>query len=273
MKRIALALVVLVMFPLFALTAVYGSDEDTYEFKGRVVDELDKMDVDQLMDKVKALLEKYESAEDDFTILTDATMSFVDNVNDYAKKVKAAPPDSKITAPHDELKDYCSKLEAFLKKYNVTVEDTLEVGRVLTYVAMSVKETKEAKDRNSQDPAGAEEIKKASVSKDDINDVILRLKEFSKKHNIMACDLMPVIYSLCDIGLTLMQNKVTIDQVKSSGGRWRKRLYDLGVSKEQADALYDNLVAFTRKYNIGLLEIVKLNGDINKLLKANKKEE
>jgi hypothetical protein len=269
MKKAALILLVILAFAVFAPRGIpaYGSNDDyEIEFKGKVGDELDKVDVDQLLDKISALLEKYKAAEEDVTKLTDATTTFIGKVNDYAKKIKAAEPDKVIPAPHDELKEYCSKLEIFLKKYNVTVEDTLDAGRMIAYVAMSIKQVKGP---GNQTGGGSGEEKITSIAtKEDVNAVFLRLMEFSKKHHIMACDFVPVIFRLCDIGLTLMQNRVTADQIKNSGGRWRKRLYDLGVSKEQADALYDSLKEFGYKYKITLLEIVKLNKDINKLLKS-----
>jgi hypothetical protein len=271
MRHTAIIFLVILSFFLLApgpASASRSEGDYEIEFKGTVGEELDKVDVDQLLDKVSAMLQKYKAAEEDVEQLTEATTAFIQTVNGYAKKIKASETGTSIPAPHEELKAYCSKLGAFLETYKVSVEDTLDVGRIVAYVAMSIKEVKDTAGSAGGNSAAADDMKKTIASKEDINAVFLRLMEFSKKHKIMACDLVPVIYRLCDIGLTLMQNRVNIEQVKQAGGRWRKRLYDLGVSKEQADALYDELKAFTYKYKITLLEIVRLNKDIQKLLKS-----
>ena len=266
MKKITCALFVILAVALLMnpATQAAGAEDDGYEieFTGTVTDELDSIDVDLLSDSVSGLVEKYTFSDDDIDELTDATMDFISTVNAYAKSLKTAEEGKVIPAPHDELKAICDKLELFLKKYNVTVEDTLEVGRSLAFVAMSVKEEKAA-----LQPSTGDDPKKFVASREDVDAVFMRLKEFAKSHKMMASDFIPVIYRLCDIGLTLMQNKVDLKKLKDSGGRWRKRLYDLGVSKEQADALYDTLLAFVYKYKISLREIMKLNKDINKLLK------
>ncbi len=271
MRKIAAILFVVMLFVFTAPYAspAYGSgDEYQVEFKGKVGEELDKIDVDSLLDKISDLLKDYNFSDDDILDLTDATESFIKTVNDYSKKLKAAEPETAIVVPHAELSDYCNKLQGFLKKYNVTVEDTLKVGRAIAFVAMSLKDSKDADNSTGEDLSQGEDNKKFIASKDDVDAIFTRLMEFSKKHNMMASDFIPVIYRLCDIGLTLMDNRVTMDKLKHAGGRWRKRLYDLGVSKEQADGLYDALVAFVYKYKISLGEIIKLNKDINKLLKG-----
>ncbi|MGV8124881.1 MAG: hypothetical protein AB2L14_34470 [Candidatus Xenobiia bacterium LiM19] len=268
MKKVAAALFIVMLLVFLAPCAGQAQepgDDYQVEFKGKVGDDLDKLDVDQLLDIVSDILKDYNFSDDDVLDLTDATESFIKTVNDYSKKLKAAEPEAKITVPHDELKDYCNKLEVFLKKYKVTVEDTLKVGRAIASVAMSLKESKEISNEGVQ----GEDVKKTIASKEDVDAIFVRLMEFSKKHDILAYDFIPVIYRICDIGLTFMDHRVTLDKLKHAGGRWRKRLYDLGVSKEQADGLYDALVAFFYKYKIGLGEIIKLNKDINKLLKGN----
>jgi hypothetical protein len=278
MKKFAAVFVIILVFTLFAPLAApisVSGDEYEVEFKGKVGEELDKIDVDQLLDKISTLLEKYKFNDDDVLELTDATQTFIKTVNGYSKKLKAQGPDTPesetaaVVAPHEELKSYCVELEKFLKKYNVTVEDTLRVGRAVAFVAMSIKEDK-AESAAAQGSDTGDDVKKSIASKDDVDAVFVQLMEFSKKHNMMACDFMPVIYRICDIGLTLLQNRVSLAQLKQAGGRWRKRLYDLGVSKEQADGLYDSLVAFIYKYKISLKEIMVLNKEINRLLKSSK---
>ncbi len=247
-----------------------GNDDYEIEFKGKVGEELNKIDADQLLDKISTLLQDYKFTDDDVLELTDATEAFIKTVSDYSKKLKASESGKDVVAPHDELRDYCNRLEKFLKKYSVTVDDTLKVGRAVTFVAMSIKDIKESPGTS---PADDEEKEKAIASKEDVDGVFMLLMDFSKKHHMMASDFMPVIYRLCDIGLTLMQNRVDMKKIKEAGGRWRKRLYDLGVSKEQADGLYDSLVAFIYKYKISLREILKLNKEINKLLKSSREQQ
>lgn len=268
MKKAAAALfivMVIVFSAPCASPAQEPGDDYQIEFKGKVGEDLNKLDVDQLLDIVSDMLKDYNFSDDDVLDLTDATESFIQKVNDYSKKLKAAEPETRIVVPYDDLKDYCNKLEGFLKKYRVTVEDTLKVGRAIASVSMSLKETKET---GNNDGTKEEDLKKTIASKEDVDAIFERLMEFSRKHKIMAYDLIPVIYRICDIGLTFMDHRVTLDKLKHAGGRWRKRLYDLGVSKEQADGLYDALVAFFHKYNIGLGEVIRLNKDINKLLKG-----
>lgn len=282
MKTTARILLFLLVVAICAASGSYAADTEHHRIiasnessadeleKGDAA-ELDQGEANLLLSKIKSLGGNYRATAEDAAELTGATLKFIQVVNGYSKQVKASEPGTTIPAPHEELKDYCGTLETFFRKYNVTAEDALEVGRVLTNVTMSVKKVTDFI-KKSDAPSG-EGTPKATVSKEDINAIFIRLKEFARKHNIMACDLVPVINSVADIGLTLMQNKVSAEQMQKSGGRWRKRLYDNGVSKEQADALYDSLVAFTRKYNIGLLEIVRLNKDIHKILKGNPAEQ
>ncbi|MDQ7824917.1 MAG: hypothetical protein RDV48_19110 [Candidatus Eremiobacteraeota bacterium] len=269
MRKTAAALFILLALIAFGQWSIpaFAAGDDTVEFKGTIGEELNKIDVDQLVDKVSQVLEKYKCSDDDVALLTDTTEDFIKSVNDYLKHLKAADPDKFVVAPHDALREFCLKLESFLKKYNVTVEDTLLVGGSLTDVAMSMKE-----DAGAQGDTAGEGAKNIA-SKEEVDGVFNLLLEFSKKHKIMAADLVPVIYRISDIGLTFVQNKVSMKKLKEAGGRWRKRLYDLGVSKEQADGLYDSLVAFIYKYHISLREIVRLNKQINKALKAGKEEQ
>jgi len=287
MKTAAAALLTLMMIMFIASYAgpAWGSEDDyQIEFKGKVGEDLDKMDVDSLLDKVSDLLQHYNFTDDDVLDLTDSTEAFIKTVNDYSKKLKASEPETKVLVPHDELRDYCNKLEGFCKKYNVTIEDTLKVGRAVASVTMSLKESKEENSAAGGDNAAggdtaaggdnsqADTGKKTIASKEDIDGIFLVLMDFSRKHKMMASDFIPVIYRICDIGLTFMDHRVTMDKLKHAGGRWRKRLYDLGASKEQVDGLYDALVAFVYKYKISLKEILTLNKEINRLLKGGSSE-
>jgi len=281
MKTAAAALLALMMILFIASYAgpAYGSGDDyQVEFKGKVGEDLDKMDVDSLLDKVSDLLAHYNFSDDDVLDLTDSTEAFIKTVNEYSKKLKASEPETKVLVPHDELRDYCNKLEGFCKKYNVTIEDTLKVGRAVASVTMSLKESKEENSAAGGDTAAGgdgsqvDADKKAIASKEDIDGIFLVLMEFSRKHKMLASDFIPVIYRICDIGLTFMDHRVTMDKIKHAGGRWRKRLYDLGASKEQVDGLYDALVAFVYKYKISLKEILVLNKEINRLLKGGSSE-
>lgn len=264
MKKNAMALIILfALIILLTRSVSYSMASEVSQVEdvpGIDAGALDLDDVNFLIAQIQTLIRSYRISDGDASVILMSTENLLKSINNFVIRVKAAGPDDIIPLPSGELKNYFTMLSMFLDKYNISAEDLLGVGEKLNTVAIGAVKM-----------ADTDEIAKSIVSKSDYIGVFTELGKFAQKHHIKAVDLLFILQNLCDIGLTIMQNGVTIKQMRDSGGSWRNQLSKGGVSKEQADALYDNLKAFKHKYNISTLELLKLYLKINKLLKGDSK--
>ncbi|MDQ7826202.1 MAG: hypothetical protein RDV48_25590 [Candidatus Eremiobacteraeota bacterium] len=279
MKRVVAALLVLsfmLMTPVIAAAEETGSTK--FELEGKIVEALNKIDVDKLVKESSSFFDKYKFSDEDVAQLKETTKSFAGTISDYAKALKAAEPDKKVPAPHDGLKAYCDQLQAFLDKYKVTCEDVLSVGKAAALMAMSNKEgtNKDGGSTPVTAPlAGTAEANTAAAdakipTQDDMQAAFDRLIAFSKQYQLMAADLVPVIYNLGDIGMTALENRVDFNKAMETQGYWRKKVAALGATKEQSDALFKSIMGLKRKYEIKMSDITKLTDDLSSQLKIAK---
>ncbi|MHC9543748.1 MAG: hypothetical protein AB9903_29900 [Vulcanimicrobiota bacterium] len=254
---VLLILAIMMMVPAIAMAEETGSTKmDMDKVKSVVIEALNKINVDKLTQENSSIIEKYKFSDEDVAQLKDATKAFGSSIDDFAKALKAAAPDKKVPAPHDSLNNYCSKLQAFLEKYKVTCEDVLTVSK--TAALMLVDDPKKA----PADAAGGK-----IPTKDEIQAAFDRLIDFSKQYNIMASDLVPVIDSISDIGLSVLENRVDIEKASKTEGYWRTKITAFGASKDQADNLFKSVMNLKRKYNMKMSEIKKLGDDLSQQLK------
>jgi len=269
-KRVISGLIVLTIVMMFPAMAVAqetgGTNLDLDSVTSLVVEALDKINVDKLMQENTAVFDKYKFTDEDVARLKDATKSFTTSISDYAKTYMASPPDRKLpTAPHDALKSYCSTLQAFLEKYNVTCEDVLTVSKAAALMIMSNKDGE--KKTGGSDPASAAEKNTQLPTQDEIQAAFDSLLDFSRKYQIMAADLVPVIKSISDIGLTALENRVDIKKAIETEGYWRAKATAFGATKEQADDLFKSAMGLKRKYNMKFGDIKNLGDNISSQLK------
>lgn len=253
MKKILMLVALLLCIGCAA--AAYGTEgkKDTLlnDFKSAAKDNLGDKDLARLSTAISHMYSKYKFSDDDIGSLSDSSINLVLALSEFSDQLESsdgAPP-----IPRMEVKGFCTSLEGFLKKYKVSAEDTLNLGKAVTAVAMSKQEVP------------ADKTASKAPTKEDMDKVFGRLTEFSVAHNIQAADLMPLIYQLSDIGLTVLQNQAIQKRSPESGTNKSSRR--LGVSTEQVKSLVSSLLTFGKKYNIQLGELVDLGNDITKILK------
>jgi hypothetical protein len=268
-KRIITVLLVLTIVMMLPATVMAqetgGTKYDLDNVKSVVVEVLDKINVEKLTEQSSAVFEKYKFSAEDVAQLKDATKSFTGSITEYTKAYRAAAPDKKLPAPHDGLKDYCSKLQAFLDKYKVTCEDVLTVSKAAALMIAPPKD--DTKKNGGSAPANAADKSGKIPTQDEVQAAFDSLLDFSKQYQIMAADLVPVIQSIGDIGLTVLENKVDIKKAIQTEGYWRTKLTALGASKEQGDILFKSVMGLKRKYNMKMSDIKKLGDDMSSQLK------
>jgi hypothetical protein len=270
MRKIVIAallvLTVVMMLPARAMAQEAGGAKlDMDRVMNVVAEALDKINVEKLIQENSTVFEKYKFSDEDVAELRDATKSFTGSMSDYVKAYKAAAPDNKLPAPHDCLKDYCSKLQAFLQKYNVTCEDVLTVSKAAALMIMSNEDN--TKKTVGSDPANAADKNGKLPTQEEIQAAFDSLLDFSRKYQILSADLVPLIRSICDIGLTVLENRVDIKKALETEGYWRTKVSALGASKEQADDLFKSAISLKRKYNMKIGDIKKLGDNISSQLK------
>jgi len=259
-KRFAAVLLILaivIMVPAAAMAEETGSTRlDMDKVKNVVIEALNKINVEKLTQENSSIIEKYKFSDEDVAQLKDATKAFGTSIDDFAKALKAAAPGKNVPAPHDSLKDYCSKLQAFLEKNKVTCEDVLTVSKTAALMLVS------------DDPKKTPDVTGGKVpTREEIQAAFDRLINFSKQYNIMASDLVPVIESISDIALTALENRVDIEKASKTEGYWRTKVAAFGASKDQSDNLFKSVMGLKRKYNMKMSEIKKLGDDLSSQLK------
>ncbi len=268
-KRVIAALLVLTIVMMLPATVMAqetgGTKYDLNSVESVVLEALNKINVEKLTQESSAVFEKYKFSDEDVAQLKDATRSFTGSLNDFGKAYKAAAPDKKLTAPHDGLKDYCSRLQAFLDKYKVTCEDVLTVSKAAALMVVTDKDDTKKNGDSAPAPAADKSVK--IPTQDELQAAFDRLLDFSKHYQIMAADLVPVIQSISDIGLTTLENRADIKKAIETEGYWRTKLTALGASKEQGDVLFKSVMGLKRKYNMKMSDITKLGDDISSQLK------
>jgi hypothetical protein len=261
-----LALSILMVYPAIVKAQEAGGarldPESVMSLMGEV---LDKINVEKLTQESSAVVKKYKFSDEDVAELKDATKSFIGSMQDFAKAYRAAEPDAKVPAPHDSLKDYCSRLQAFLDKYQVTCEDVLTVSKTAALMIVSNKDDK-GKTGAATQPDAADKGTKLPTQ-DEIQAAFNSLLDFSRKYQIIAADLVPVIQSISDIGLTALENRVDIKKACETEGYWRTKVAACGASREQADTLFKSVMGLKRKYNMRIGDIKNLGDSISSQLK------
>jgi uncharacterized protein YoxC len=264
---VLLILAIAVMFPAVAVAQDTGSTKyDLDKVESVVVEALNKLNVDKLTQESSAVFAKYKFSDADVKQLSDETKTFTTALDNYAKAYKAAPASKKVPAPHDVLNTYCTQLKAFLDKYKVTCEDILTVSKSAALMLMNSKEDPK---KGGDSPAKVVDSDVKLPTQDEVNAAFDSLIAFSQKYNIMAADLVPVINSISDIGLTVLENRVDIQKASKTEGYWRTKLTAFGASKDQADNLFKSVMGLKRKYNIKTADIKNLGSQLCTQLKIN----
>lgn len=246
-----LVLVTIVLFMFIIIVGVKAAESE----KGSLLDDLKDAAKDRIGENDLAILStaisnmhsKYKFSDDDIMKLGEETVNFVLAMTDFSEKLEKAK--SLIPIPQKELKTFCDKLEMFLSKYKVTAEDTLNLGKAVTLIAMSVQKLDPKNQAVSKQP-----------TKEDMEKVFARLIAFAKKYKILAADLVPLIYQLGDIGLTSMMNNT----IQKNTGQTSSKL---GISGEQIMGVINSLMVLSKKYGIDVGEILMLGNDISNILK------
>lgn len=251
MKKLLVLLLILACLGSQGFCAESKKDSLLNDFKNAAGDNLGERELGQLSSAVSHVYKKYKFSDDDVADLCNSSINLVITLSEFSDQLEStdAPP----SIPRAEVKGFCTSLEGFLKKYNVSAEDTLNIGRAVTVVAMSAKE----------DPSSKPSSK--APTREDMDKVFTKLTDFSVAHKIQAADLVPIIYQLSDIGLTVLQNQSLQKRAAETGSSKSSRM--MGVSSEQVKSLVSSLLTFGKKYHIEIGELVGLGNDITKILK------
>ena len=254
MKKVCIVLVTVVFLTTATLAFASGQEKGSLlnDFRGAASDSLNEADLALLSSAITGIYDRYKFSDEDITGLGETSISLVTAISGFSEQLESSPDSA--AAPRTEVKQFCTQLEGFLGKYKVSAEDTLNLGKAITLVAMN-QET------------GAPRDPKAPT-RDDMGKVFTKLIDFSKKHQIQAADLVPIIYQLSDIGLSVMKNQAVQRKLEKSGQRKTGGSSVMqGVSGEQLMGLARTLMGFSKKYGIELREVLALGDDISRILR------
>jgi hypothetical protein len=259
MRKILSIIVIVLLFTSLSTWTVYAAEggksgllKDLTEAGG---DSLNKADLSALSGTISKIYDKYKFSDNDISELGASAATLVLALSDFSEKMESS--EGKVEPPRGEMKKFFGSLGAFLKKYKVSAEDTILLGRDVAIVAMG-----------AQDKEKGGAAKSRSFSRENMVKISSRLAEFSKKHAIAAEDLVPILENLGDIGISVMQNEEARKKLeKTNPHKAQESSGNYGLSQDQIVGLINSLLGFQKKYRIDLGEMVSLVDDIRKMLK------